>query len=303
VLREVSLALEAGIGLGALYALVALGYTLILAASGVFNLVQGTIAVAGTMVMLGLWQILGWPILGVAAITLAGGAVIGIVTYFVSVFPLTRRRDVTSLTEGALVTTFALWLMLGSILQVTFGDETLPVNNYVSQTGFKIGGVPIEPIYIVMLGATLFIVLVFEVVLRRTGVGLVLRATVEDNEGARLAGIPVTKVVLVAFAVGGALAGIAGMLMAPITFASPFPSADLSFYGFAGMAIGGFGSFSGAIVGGLLVGVLTNVPAIWVNPSFMSLIVYAAMLLILAIRPAGLFGSPGAFGSARVREI
>jgi branched-chain amino acid transport system permease protein len=302
-MRALELAIEAGIGLGSLYALIALGYTLILAASGVFNLVQGTIVIAGSMVLLGLWAESGWPLFGVAAITLLGGAAVGMLTYLFSVFPLTRRRRAISLTEGTLVTTFALWLVLSTVVQLTFGSTTIPVKSYVSASPLKLGGLPIEPTYIVMVGATILIVAVFEAVLRRTGIGLVLRATVEDSEGARLTGIPITKVVLLAFAIGGALAGIAGLLMAPITYAGPLQNSDLTFYGFAGMAIGGFGSFTGAIIGGLFVGLLTNVPANYINPAYMSTLVYGTMLLILGIRPTGLFGAAGSFGSAKLREL
>ena len=304
MLREGLLAAEAGIGIGALYGLVALGYTLILASCGVFNLVQGALVVAGSMVMLGLWQILGWPILAVAAVALLGGAIVGLVTYLISVLPLARfSRGSDALTEGTLVTTFAVWLILGTIITLTFGNATVAVNSYVPVSGISIGGIPIQPIYIVMVGITLVIIGLFEFGVRRTSIGLVLRATVEDTEGARLAGVSVTRVVMVSFATAGALAAIAGILIAPVTFASPYPNSDLAFYGFAAMAIGGFGSFTGAIVGGFIVGILTNVPALWVNSNYMSLIVYGAMLLVLWVRPAGLFGVAGSFGSAKLREL
>lgn len=299
----VAIATVSGLGLGGLYGLVAMGYTLVMAASGVFNFAQGSIVMGGALVMLGLWQYLHWPILGVVGVVLLGGALLGILSYVLAVFPVAKRHGVAELTEGTLVTTFGLGLILNSVTALTFGYNTVPVNSYVSDSPLRIAGVPIRPIYLVMIGATVVIVIAMEMFLRRTRTGLVLRATVLDSEGAILAGIPIMRVVLRAFLVAGALAALAGLLMVPVTSASPFIADQLALYGFAGMAIGGYGSFKGAFVGGVVVGVATTVPPIWVNPTFVSTIVYGLMLLVLLVRPRGLFGSAGTFGSARLRDV
>jgi branched-chain amino acid transport system permease protein len=297
------IAAVAGLGLGGVYGLVAMGYTLVMAASGVFNFIQGTILMGGALVFYWLWQLSGWPFLGVMAIVIAGGALLGMFSYLAAVRPVANRQGVTELTEVTLVTTFGLGLALNSIVALKFGYTTYPVQTYVSNNPWFIGGVPIRPIYVVMLGATLALVIAMEVLLRRTKTGLVLRTTVQDSEGARLAGIPVMKVVLWAFAGGGILAAVAGAMIVPVTQASSNIAGDLALYGFAGMAIGGYGSFKGAFVGGLIVGLATTIPAVWINPNFTTTIVYLLMVTILLIRPRGLFGTAGSFGSARLRTV
>src|SRR5580698_2386070 len=101
-MRVFLIAVISGVGLGGIYGLIAMGYTLILAASAVFSFAQGSIVVGGSLAMFGLWQVLHWPFLGVVAVVLAGGACVGIAAYLISVWPVTLRRNVHDLTEGTL---------------------------------------------------------------------------------------------------------------------------------------------------------------------------------------------------------
>jgi branched-chain amino acid transport system permease protein len=297
------LAVVAGVGLGGLYGLIAMGYTLVLAASAVFNFVQGSVVVAGGLGMLGLWQVLGWPFLAVVAIVLIGGGVLGLLTYVLSVHPIAVRRDVHELTEGTLVSTFGLGLALNSVMALTFGSTVVSVNSYVSTKSIVVAGLPIRPLYIAMIAVTLLIAAIMELVVRRTRTGLVLRATVQDREGASLAGIHVTRVVLRSFALAGALAAVAGLLMVPATSASAALAPKLTLYGFAGMAIGGYGSFKGAVLGGIIVGVASSVASVYIDAAWVSVVMYALVLAILLVRPRGLFGSAGEFGSAGLRRV
>jgi branched-subunit amino acid ABC-type transport system permease component len=154
-----------------------------------------------------------------------------------------------------------------------------------------------------MLTVTLAIVVLMETLLRRTDMGIVLRAAVGDREGAGTLGISVKGVMWRSFAVGGALAAIAGLLLVPVTGASVSSGDSVAFFGFAGMAIGGFGSFAGALTGGLLVGLTTSLVNSFVNPRLGSTSVYVLMLLVLLVRPRGIFGAAGSFGGAKLREL
>jgi branched-chain amino acid transport system permease protein len=301
--QEVGDAVVAGLGVGALYALIAMGYTLILAASGVFNFAQGSLVMGGALAMYGLWQVSHVPFIGVLAILAIGGAAVGAITHLVAVLPVTNRRGVRSLTEGTLVTTFGFGLVLNTIAGITFGYQVQPVNSYVTSQPIDVIGLQIPPIYLVMVGATLVAAIIMEVVLHRTRAGLVLRAVVDDAEGAGLAGIRLSRVVLVAFGLAGALAAVAGALLAPISFASIGIGTQLVLLGFAGMAIGGFGSFTGALIGGVLVGLTSTVVPIWLPAIYVNLIIYGGMTVMLILRPRGLFGSAGRFGAAALREV
>lgn len=293
----------AGVGLGGMYGLIAIGYTLIMAASGVFNFAQGSIVMGGILVLFWLWQLLGWPFLGVVVLVLAGGAVVGIVNYLLAVGPVAARLKATNLTEGTLVTTFGLGLVLNGIVARSFGTQIVPVNSYVHPHPFLVAGVPVRPVYIAMFAVMVVVVAAFELYLRQTRSGLLLRATVTDLEGARLAGIRVQRVVLLAFGIAGALAGVAGLMMAPVVYASPFAASDLALYGFLAMAIGGYGSFVGSLIGGLVVGIVSELVPIWLSPSFVNLILYAVLVLFLIVRPRGLFGVAGAYGTRKLREV
>jgi branched-chain amino acid transport system permease protein len=150
---------------------------------------------------------------------------------------------------------------------------------------------------------TLAIVIAVEMFVRHSSSGLYLRMTFEDPEGAGLEGTSVVKVVLVSFAVAGAIAAIAGALIVPVTSASTQLANSFGLYGFAGMAIGGYGSFQGALAGGLFVGIVNALVPVWLNVDLAPAIIYALLILVLMFRPQGMFGKTGAFGASKVREI
>src|SRR6185295_18315632 len=140
-----------------------------------------------------------------------------------------------------------------AVILLLFGGESFPVPSFVSDDPVRLGSVPVRPIYIVMVIAGAVLTLGIDRLIRATAVGHMFRATLEDPEGALLLGIDTRKVITLAFGAAGALSAVAGFLVAPVIHASAFTAHDLAFYGFAGMAIGGFGSFAGALVGGVVV--------------------------------------------------
>lgn len=298
-------AIVAGLGVGSLYGIIAMGYTLILGASGVFNFAQGSAVMGGALVSYGLGTYKHWPVLIVLAIVMATGALIGLVSHTIAVLPLTFRSGVSNLTFGTFLSTLGLGLAFNSIVSITFGDGTIePVKFYVSTNPIHLAGADIRPIYLVMICTTLAIALLFEYISRMTSTGLVMRAVFNDIEGAALAGISITSAVRRVFVIGCLLAALAGFLVAPLSFAQTEIANQYAFYGFAAMAVGGYGSFLGAIIGGLFVGLVSEVPLVWVSNEWSGALIYAALLLVLLARPQGLFGSGGsAFGAAAIREV
>jgi branched-chain amino acid transport system permease protein len=282
-----------------------MGYTLILGASGVFNFAQGSAVMGGALVSFGLGTTLHYNVLIVVGIVMATGALIGLVSHTIAVLPLTYRTGVTNLTFGTFLSTLGLGLAFNSIVSLTFGDATIdPVKFYVTTNPIHVAGLDIRPIYLVMIGVTAFLAIAFEWISRGTPTGLVMRAVFNDIEGAALAGISITSAVRRVFVVGCLLAALAGFLVAPISFAQTGIANQYAFYGFAAMAVGGYGSFVGAILGGLLVGLVGEVPSIWISPEWSGTLIYAALLVVLLARPQGIFGSGGsAFGAAAIREV
>ncbi len=303
-MQIVLVALLSGIGTGSIYALTALGLTLVLASSGVLNMAQSSVVMGGALATYGLYTLYHWPILAVLAVMLGTGGFAGLASYFIAVGTVFNRPGITdNLTEGTLVTTLGLSLVFNSIMALAFGLDVYPVKSYAGSAPYKVGDVPVQPIYVVMFLVTVAIVVAVELFVRHTSSGLYLRMTFEDPEGAGLEGTSVVKVVLVSFAVAGALAAIAGALIVPVTSASSQLANSFGLYGFAGMAIGGYGSFQGALAGGLFVGIVNALVPVWLNVDLAPAIIYALLILVLMFRPQGMLGKMGAFGASKVREI
>jgi branched-chain amino acid transport system permease protein len=294
-------AVVSGIGIGSVYVLLALSYNLVLGSSGVFNLAQGTVVMAGTLGAYLVEVRYGWPIWTAVPILAAFGFAAGRLTELLGVRPVAGRS--VSVAEAAIVTTLGLGLIGDSTAGLTFGSDPQPVPSYTSTTPLLVGGVPIRPVFVVMVAVTLLIALGFDRVARRTQVGHMLRATLEDREAAELLGIDTRRVTRVVFGLAGTLSALAGFLLAPITLASPFVANDLGLYGFAAMAVGGFGSFTGSLVGGVLVGIVGSlVPAV-ASAHLARPAIFVMVIAILLIRPGGLFGTAGLFGSRKLREV
>jgi branched-subunit amino acid ABC-type transport system permease component len=290
-----------GIGVGAIYVLTATSFTLALLATGVFNFAQGTLVMLGAVFAFFLSVILHWPWLGIIAAILAGGTLLGLFTHLVAIAPVARRA--THLSEAAMITTLGLGLAAESLTQKVFGADPQVVPSYVSTTPWSVGGIPIRPVYVVMVVVTAAVVIGLELMMRTTSLGTVLRATLEDSQGASLAGINTVRVVAGIFALAGTLSALAGFLVAPVSFASPFLDANIALFAFAAMGVGGFGSFSGALVGGLVVGIIGGVVPVVLDTHATTPVLFIVLVVVLLLRPTGLFGQAGFFGNVKLREI
>jgi branched-subunit amino acid ABC-type transport system permease component len=290
-----------GCALASIYVLIAISFTLVLAASGVFNFAQGTIVMGGTVLAFLLAVKLGWPVpMTISAIATAG-LVAGLLTHVIAVWPAIGRSR--SFTHTTVLATIGLATAVNAVVALLFGSDSHRVPSYVSDDPILMLSVPLRPIYllIVVIGASG--TLAIEWLMRGTELGRMFRATLEDPEGARLLGIDTRRIVAFAFALAGAMSALAGYLIAPVIAASAFTAQELAFYGFAGMAIGGFGSFAGALAGGAIVGLLSGVIPAIANPHWALPAIWIVVVAILLVKPAGLRGTGGLFGSARIREV
>jgi branched-chain amino acid transport system permease protein len=294
-------AVVAGVGLGSIYSLVGTGYTLVLASSGIFNLAQGATLMGGVLVSYEIGTILGARTLLTVPIVVVSGGLVGLLTHTVAVLPLTRRRTTVDLAGSGFLTTLGAGLVFSAIAELAFGPNTYQVQPYVSVNDLTLGQLQIQPIYLVTLGSAVALTGILGLVLRFTSTGLVMRATFQDPEGASILGVSIHRVTRRSFIVGSAVAALAGFLVAPITQANAFLASDFAFFGFAAMAIGGMGSFEGTLLGGVLVGLVAEVPQVWFNPDISSVLVYAVLLIVLITRPQGLFARSSA--TAVVRSV
>jgi branched-chain amino acid transport system permease protein len=300
-LQTYLIALASGLGLGSIYVLVSVSYTLILASSGVFNFAQGALVMGGTIVSYVMSTEASLPLWLTVPVIVLGGAAAGALSELVAVRPFVVWAQ--NLTEETLVSTLGLGLAMTAIASLAFGTDPQPTNSYVTTTPIIINGVPIRPIFLAMLIIGALVIVALEIIMAKTQLGIVFRATTIDREGAAGLGINYRQVIAASFVVAGALAGLAGFLLAPVTTASVSVGNNLALLAFVGMAMGGFGSFRGVIVGGMLVGLITAFVPVFTDPLWTRPILYAVMIALLLLRPSGLFGRKGQFGSQVLRDV
>jgi branched-chain amino acid transport system permease protein len=273
-----------GLSVGAVYALVALGYNIVYLASGALNFANAALIMLGTFVSY--WALTTQHLPFAVAVLLAAV----VVTAVAVIQERIGIRPVSS-TEGLLVTTVGAATILSGVAQVIWGSTPLPVP--------FIG--PRDPL--TLLGGRLFVdelsLIVAAVVLsagawllqRRTMLGLALLAASEDREASTLRGVDSRRIRLLAFAVSGVLAGAAACLIGPQTLAYPDLGSQLALTGFVALALGGFGSVIGGLIGGLTIGLVDAVVASQLGGAYPNIFLLAVLLVVLLARPGGLLGT------------
>jgi branched-chain amino acid transport system permease protein len=275
--------LAGGLALGAIYALVALGFVFVYRATSMINFAQGDMTTAGAFMAywavadLHLPILVGWL---VAAVVLA---VIGAVMYYALYRPL-ANRSLISVAIG----TLGVALVIRGALTVAFGQNpsalSSPFGNGVVRAGSLV--LSVQDVAIILIVAVL--VTVQAVVLRRTFVGKSLRAISEDRDMAALLGLRVNRLLLGTVVYGAMLAALAGVLLAPILSVSVSLGWELGLTAFAASIVGGFGSMPGALIGGVLLGIGEEFAQRYVPGGFADTAVYGLVLVVLVLRPAGI---------------
>lgn len=274
-----------GVGIGAIYALVALGFVLLIRAADVVNFAQGEFSMLGAYAMVVLFSGLGvpyWVSLVVAVALMAGfGVLFAGATYW----PLRFRGQLP-----VIISTIGASILLSNLVLVLYGPSPQVLPGLFDSPGIEVGGVFMDSQYLAIIVFTVLLVLLQYLVFERTLLGKRLQATSQDKEMASLLGIPVACMVLITFAYSAALGGFAGVLVAPVLFVSVHMGALISLKAFAANIIGGFGSIPGAILGGLALGVVETFGAAYISVPYKDAIAFAVLLLFLLVRPQGLFG-------------
>jgi len=269
------------------YALIALGFVLALNAAGAVNFAHGDLVVLGgaVAVLAGLWTGLPGPLL-LPVVALVLGAT-GILAARVAIQPLADRPP-----EATFVATIALAAIIEQGLTVSLGAAPLTAPPFAGSGTIKIGGLALgrQPLAILMVGAVLVAAVWF--LLERTQLGRRMRAVSSDRYMARAVGIPVGRYVMLSLALAGALAGIAGFLLGHQFLVSPTQGAGHMLKAYIAVAIGGWGSVPGALLGALGIGLFETFVSAALGDAWASAALYIAVLAVLVLRPQGLFGEP-----------
>ena len=272
---------------GSVFAVVALGFALVFRVTGSINLSQGAFCIVGALAMYSLEQSFGWPLalaaLGAVVITTAAGLVIGAATFV----PALPRLPVSSM----LILTAGLLTFIEGVCLVIWGSQPYAIPPFSGEAPVTLLGVRFPTQGFWIAGTTVLIILGLWYVLMRTALGEALRACAENPTAARLMGIDVPRVTLLSFTLAAFIAAIGGIAVAPIISFQFDTGRFFTILGFSAVAIGGLGSFAGAAVGGLVLGVAEQLAAGYVSSLFANGIALGLLILTLLARPSGLFSA------------
>jgi branched-chain amino acid transport system permease protein len=278
-----------GLMLGSTYSLIAIGYALIFGVLGLVHLAHGEVFMVGALIGL---QIVLWTAAGpVTALVgaIIGTALLGMIIELLAFRPI-RARGGPML--APMVSTIGVGLVLQELATKAFGGEQVGFPHRFEPVSWRVGPVTISSVQVLILGTSLALMLLLHLWVTRTRMGMAMRASAESITTARLLGISTNRVILVTFAVASGLAGAAGVLVGlSFNAISPFMGIDMGVKGLAIMLLGGLGNIYGAMVGGLLLGAVEVLSVAYLASSYRDAFAFGAMILILLVRPQGLFGS------------
>jgi branched-chain amino acid transport system permease protein len=277
--------LFSGLALGAIYALVALGFVLIIRATNVVNFAQGDFAMLGAFAMLTLLTTVGLPYWASILLGLVVMAVLGLLFSYGVYYPLRHRSFLP-----VIISTLGASIFMQNTVLAIYGPQPQPLERMFKTQGFEVGGVFLDSQYLVILAATVVAVGFQYFLFERTLLGKKLQATSQDKDMARLIGIPVAVMIAITFIYSAALGGLAGILIAPALFVSIGMGSIIALKAFSATIIGGFGDIKGAIVGGLLLGVVESFGAHYISVPYKDAFAFVLLFIFLLIRPQGIFG-------------
>jgi branched-chain amino acid transport system permease protein len=279
--------LMTGIALGAIYALLAIGLSLIFGMLTVVNFAHGAFFMVGAFLGVYSMALTGSFWFSLVLVPLATGA-IGLICERFLVRPLYGRGI-----DYPLLLTFGLSYVLIDVMRFTFGIEGMPSSTPPELRGSVSLGFGAFPLYrLFLIAATAVIVLALWLFIEKTRYGLIIRAGSRDAEIVKVLGIDIAKVWWLVFGIGTAIAGLSGLLAAPTRAVNPEMGIPLLAESFVVTVVGGMGSLPGAVLAGLLVGIVFAMTSM-VAPEYGELSIFVLMAVVLLIRPQGFFGKAG----------
>lgn len=277
-----------GISLGSIYAIIALGYTMVYGIARMLNFAHGDVIMVGGFVIFTFVSTLGLPpMLGVlAAVVLC--TLLGVTIERIAYKPL---REASSL--AVLITAIGVSYLLQNVALLIFGSNARQFTNVVSLSGIKLadGQLQISGVTIVTVLSCIIIMVGLTTFINKTKIGQAMLAVSEDKGAATLMGIDVNRTISVTFAIGSALAAIAGALLCS-TYPSltPYTGSMPGIKAFVAAVFGGIGSIPGAFIGGILLGVIENLSKAYISSQLSDAIVFSVLIVVLLVRPTGILG-------------
>ncbi|MFZ5818091.1 MAG: branched-chain amino acid ABC transporter permease [Bacillota bacterium] len=275
-----------GLAAGSLYALAALGLTLIFKTSEIVNFANGEMAMVSTFAAFFLLRAWEWPYWAAFLGALAFAALLGILLERLFMRPVQKANHLNQI-----MVTLGIFLVLNGTVSV-YVYEPQPFPKPVEGAPFMVSGLFISRDSVLIFIIATAIMLALYLFSTYTLSGIALRATAQNLLTSRLMGVPTGRVYAITWAFAAMLGAVAGMLIAPTTGLDPNFMGDVAIKAFAGAILGGLGSLPGAVAGGLLLGVLENLIVGYLAPELKAVFAFSLILLVLVIRPQGIMGAP-----------
>ncbi len=289
-----------GLSLGAMYSLLALGFTLVYGILELINFSHFNVFMVGSFIAMWVLQffglsgqqviLTGWPLLGVlGAALLITMLATGLLGVGIERFSLRPLRNVPG--PVAMITTIGISYILFNVILLTVGAETKNFPNPLPMVKWHVGGAVVELREVLIWAISLVLMLLLQFFVQRSRLGKAMRATAQDPEAARMMGVEVDRVVITAFFLGSALAGAGGMFFGLYyNFTSFLIGYTAGLRAFTAAVLGGIGSVPGAMVGGVMIGLIESLSGQYIAVRWSDVIIFSILVLILVFRPAGLFG-------------
>ncbi len=280
--------LISGLVVGAVYALVAFGFVLIYKSSDVINFAQGEFLLVGAYIALSLVVFYQVPFLAAVALTLSMCVILGIVVERLVLRPFIGERAIS-----VIMATLGLSLLMRGLIQMIWGTETRTFPGIFPDTPVRMGDVVVSQVYLWSLAIAVLLLAVFTIFFKYSSTGIVMRAAADDQVAALSMGISVKRIIAIAWAIAAVVAAIGGVLLGNINGVNP----SLAYIGLMVLPVvilGGLDSVPGAIVGGFTIGLLESLAGGYLDPlvggGVKEVVPFVVLLLVLMIRPYGLFG-------------
>ena len=293
-------ALASGLALGAIYGLIALGFNITFATTKTFNFGQGAFLVPGSLVGVSLvLMAAGKPHFGnlsqaemtmtayilATLVSVAFVGLIGIALYYSAIKPFVGATGL-----NWVLSTIGFGIILQNTALAIWGPASIAVPSPLGSDVYRIAGAGIRPQEILIAVVAFAVMAGLDYVLRRTRLGKALRAVAFNPQAAAIVGINVEKIVIIAFVISSALAGLAGILIAPITTASVFIGMGVALKAFSAAILGGLTNPRGCMAGGFLLGLIEALVGLW-RAEMREIAIFLIIIIVLVVRPAGLFGT------------
>ena len=276
--------------LGSVYAVIAIGYTLVFGVLNIVNMAHGGIIMMGAYIGLLLVTMAGWGLFPALIVVMVGGAILGYLLEVLALRPL-RGKKATHL--APLICTIGVSIFLESAVLLVFGLQTRAFPTDYNQL-MDLGLFKISQIQIISMGTAIVLMVLLTLLLNKTRIGKAVRATAENIETASLLGIHTRRIITFTVMLASALGAVAGVLIAlSFNALEPTMGTSMGFKGLAVLIMGGLGNVGGAMAGGFILGVVEVFSVAYGASSFRDAVAFGLIILILFIRPQGLFAKAG----------